>query len=240
MYPFGKSFSYHFIPLIDDNEVTLPTSTDPVSIYIYNNKPTISEARVGTGALSQISPNTWVETDTTSRTIAIPVIEDPTPNNETTTENYWIAINFHLETGGEYQTVVRRLLLERPASHSKRVAVVEADLTDIFPTITKYSTSGQITNYIETAVILIKSFLKSKGYKWASIYRPDEIKLAVIYKALALFAHSQKGEEFKERFVEWNREHLSLIESLKIQLDEDVDGEAEIVKPVGTGWIVSR
>ena len=239
MYPFGKNFNYHFIPLIDNEEVTLPTSTPPLSIYIYDEKPTRQEAINGTNAFATITP-AWTETDTTSRTIVIPAIDDPDPESESLTQNYWIAINFYLQATEQPQLVVRRLILERPKSHSKRIAVVSADLEEVFPTLTRYTGTGDVTGYIDRATTLIKSFLRTKGYSWASIYRPDELALAVVYKALALFAHSQKGEEFKERFVVWNGESKDLLESLSIQFDEDENGEPETQKSTGTGWLVLR
>ena len=113
MYPFGKDFQYVFEPQVDNEPVQLPTSDTP-AIYIYTQRPSRSNGRTGGGSPVQTIAS-WTETDAYSRTFTVSAISDPDPTNESTIPvyEYWIAINYRLQTGAQQQTEIRRLQMER-------------------------------------------------------------------------------------------------------------------------------
>lgn len=242
MFPFGKSFNYLFSPLVDDAPVALTASVPPASIYVYSSQPTRLQARDGSGDIIQtITPNTWTETDGYSRTITVAAIDDPDPNSESLSEEYWIAFNFRLQSGGQIQTSIRRLELERVKTHHNKSAVpTYINLQAIFKPISKYATESEVQANIETALTLVKTDLKSKGFRWSSVYRPDELSLAVQYKALTIFADGQKGDEFRERYDEWSIQYKKLISSINFEYDEDEDGSKDTKVSVSSSVFAYR
>lgn len=228
-HPFGQSFTYWFYPLVDNDTASLPNAilAQAPIIYIFGESvPTRADAAAGTNALQTISSWTWnYQKRAWSFTVA--AIQDPDSASNIETREYWIALNFRLQTAGQIQTVIKPLQLERVVGHNKTVEVNEDDLKKYFPQIDAYSSQVQRLAYISQAVEEVKSALRIKGYDWAKIQRADRLDLCVTYKALSLVMLSQiqePNDKFSIKYIEFKQSYTNALESLKFEYQEDEGG----------------
>jgi hypothetical protein len=238
MYPFGKGFNYLFEPYLDNEPVQLPAGQSP-EVYIFTNRPSREDAASGTGAIAA-AIIAWTDNGAYSRLIAVPAIADPEPTSETVTEKYWISVNYVLEAGGQVQTEIRLLQMERVRAVNTRVKSSELSLQEIYPNIVDLSDSNKIRGFIDKAIVQIKGNLKAKGYEWAQITRLDQLSLMTDYRALMFFAMSMPGDRFEALYEKWKQEYISILSTLLLEYDENNDGEPEPARPIAGYTIISR
>jgi hypothetical protein len=237
VFPFAKDFTYTFTPEVDGDPVTLPSQTP--AIYIFDSRPSRDNVLNGTGSPVQ-TITTWDETDGYKRLISVDGISDPNPTSESTSENYWIGIKFKLDTSEDYQAVIFDLLLERVAAHQDEILTSISRLKDIYPDIDTYANEEDCVGFIDKAKEHVEGNLTAKGYVWAQIKRLKTLSLIVDYRALMLFANTQRGDLFKDLRAEWKQEAQEMLANLKLDYDADGDGSPEEPQPIGSDILLSR
>ena len=241
-YAFGKAFDYYFYPLVDNEELTAVPSQTP-SIFIFsdaNGQPSRDTAAAGTGATQTIS--TWTSV-TGGFKIEVDALTDPDPSSAIDCRTYWVAINFKLKTGGQTQTVLRALDMERVAAHNTRLTVTPTDLTTLFPEISSFATNTTISAAISLAQEECKSILLSKGYEWAQIKRPERLKLAIQSRSMMQLMLNQRkvpGDNFDANYSEYKKQYKSYLDSIQLEIDRDKDGVAETKNQLFGYAVVSR
>jgi hypothetical protein len=236
VYPFGQDFTYSFYPLID-SEQAKDIPGDAPAIYVYGEtKPSRDQARAGTGGPIQ-TISEWTAIDDGFR-FPVTAILDPDPSGAELRRTFWIAVNFRLKAGGQLQTVLAPLVLERVRAHNKTAIVTVADISSEWSHATDYATTEQIQRYIEDGLGKVKSKLKERGFEWAGVNRADRLAAAIRYWAVMrinLRERKTTGDTFDENvklFYSWYTQEL---ESLQFAYDGDGDGEheqkEETVKP---------
>lgn len=237
MFAFGVDFTYTFVPEVDGDPVTLPSQTP--AVYIFDSMPSRDNVLNGTGSPVQ-TITTWDETDGFKRLISVDGISDPNPTSSSTTENYWIGIKFKLDTDEDYQAVIFDLLLERVTAHQDEVLTSVSRLRDIFADIEEYADREALIGFIDKAKEHVEGNLTAKGYNWAQIKRLKPLSLLVDYRALMLFANTQRGDLFRELRAEWKEEAQNLLANLRLEYDSDNDGSPEAPQPIGSDIILLR
>ncbi len=236
-FPFGKSFTYQFFPLADDLPVEgLPSQTPSIYVFTDSSKPDYTAAAAGTGALATISA--WTANQFGGYDITIPAIDDPEPTGGLIKRTYWIAINFILASSEQSQCVIRALEMERVLGHHKRVTVTDADLKSFWPAIESYCTTVELNAMIELSRAAIREELRNKGYEWATIYRPDRLYHACVYKCLDLACLSQlqqQGDKFDKLHDQFSGFYKQTMAGLKVEVDANKDGAPETKASPG-GW----
>lgn len=238
-YPYGKDFDYYFYPLIDDEAVASIPSQQP-DVYIFDDSvgmPSRTDAAAGTGAVQTIS--TWAAVQNGFK-ITVLALTDPDPTGNVNCRTYWIAINFLLKAGGQVQTVLRALDMERVVSQEKSVGVSPSDLTTMWPEIAAYASDTTLQAAIDLATEEVKSILLNRGYEWSSVMRPDRLALAIKTRALMQIESQQRqqaGDNFDRNYTDHKLQYKSYLDSLQIEYDANEDGK-EDAKVEAAGFAV--
>ncbi len=224
-YPFGKDIAYTFYPIADETSVALPAQTATLYLYATESRPSRSEvASSGANATANYSSTAVSANDTSiAFTITAADIPDPDQNSEKDRYTYWVVVKFILKASGQAQYELRALQMERVAGHHKALAVVSGDLTAIYPYATTYASSGEITNFITVATDEVRARLRSEGYEWAQVYRPDRLKNATAHLALTKLAVAQiqsGGDDFKALYDIWFKSYENFYNSLAFEYDQ--------------------
>lgn len=240
-YPFGQNITYWFYPLLDNEAAGIPAAVQAQTpaIYLFDESvPNRSDAASGANSLQTISSWAW-SSQKKAWSFTIPAVSDPHPDSNIPTRVYWIAINFILQSGGQTQTIIKPLQLERVVGHDKVVSVNEEDLRSYFPQIDAYSSDVQRKAYIAQAIEEIKGELRTKGYEWAKITRADRLDICVVYRALAMVMLGQiqePGDKFSIKYQEYKSGFQGNLDSLKFEYQQMEGGIIETGR--GTATII--
>lgn len=244
MFSFGQDFVFWFYPLVDDKPAVIPAAlqAQTPAVYVFADEPSRSAAASGAGAVQTITSWAW-DAGRSGWSFTVDGLDDPDPSGAVVQRTYWIAINFRLSASEQVQTVLRSLDLERPAGHATAVDVGDSDLRDYYPHIEAYSTDSQRRAYVRVGLEQVKSSLKSKGFAWARVHRPDQLKALVCYRALSMLflVQAQAGnDKFAALYDEFKALYQNELDGLAIAYDSDGDGKADTLVPATTGavWLV--
>lgn len=230
-YFFGQSFTRTLYPTENNQPFQVPTQTP--TIYIFNDEPSRLAGSAGTGAIQTVV--SWSQAATTpfGCSYTVPAIDDPYPTADTLTDadmEYWEAINFVTQTGGQVQTLLRSFMLERPTGAPELPGTTAADLKEYFPWASEYFSDAQLNSHIAQAELEVKIELRGKGYEWSSVHNLADTKLLIGYRTLEIAssmasrkvddAHAQRGAWFAKRFE-------ALSKAIKLQVDTTGDGAAD-------------
>lgn len=226
IHPFGKDFTRYFYPLVDDAAPVTILSSQTPAIYFFDTQPSRTAASAGTGAVQTVAAWTW-NAGSSGWSYTVTAINDPDPTSTLTVRTYWEAINFRLQSAGQIQTVVRAFDLQRVSGHAVSVGVNDEMLREYFPQLDSCSTEVQRAAYVTLAVEDVKSRLKSKGYDWAKVTRPDRLTIAIAYKVLymiMLVQLQQGNDKYAVKYAEFKKIYESMIEGLTLEYDANEDG----------------
>ncbi len=233
MFSFGKDFTYTFTPYIDNEEVAgIPTHT--AKLLVYSSQPARSQVIDETGELATYTA-TWA-TNAASCAFSVAAIEDPSPTSIDDNENYWVGIKFYLKSGGQVQIHIAALLLERPRGTQSALSVVVADLSAQFKNIADYCTNQEMLDQIEIQTEMLRAELEAKGFKWASIWRPDRLKRAIVYSTLgALLGNESKreGDQFDRHATKFDNQAAQYLKLIQLEYDTDNNNEPDSVVTSG-------
>ena len=239
-YPYGRAFTAHFYPLIDDAAyVPSLTAGNLVSAYLFATNPGLANAATGAGALPvSITGWTW-DVGLGAFALDIPAIDDPDPTSTYYTERpFFLAVNWRLELSQQVQTTVQALTLERPKGHGTALVVTAVDLEDYYPDIAAYATPAQIVSTVAQATDDVRTRLAVMGYRWAGLTRPDRLKQVVVLRALAIVMLAQaqaSGDKFFGKYAEYKAMYLEALEGLRVEYDASGDGVPDVPDPTGGG-----
>lgn len=242
-YPFGQSITYWFHPLLDNEKASIPAAIlgQTPAIYIFNEQvPTRGDASTGTNSLATITSWTW-NYQKRAWSFIIPAIDDPRPDSNIPSRQYWIAINFTLQAGEQLQTVIKPLPLVRVVGHDRVVSVTQDDLKKYFPQVEAYSSELQRLAFISQATEEVKAALRAKGYEWAKIQRADRLDLCVIYKALSMIMLGQiqePNDKFSIKYIEYKQSFSNALDSLKFEYQAEEGGQVAETKTTATIFVV--
>lgn len=228
MFNFGSDITFEFYPMVDGEPFQLPTQTPTIYVYESETKPTRAAAAAGTGADQTIS--SWNEDEPYVRTFTIDDIDDPDTSEEWKVYTYWVAINYVMEASQQTQTELRALRIARAQSQHKQLDCTTDELRGVWASISEYANLTQLSDYKAGAVSDIKDDLEAAGYEWALMFRPDELKRALIYKVCATVATaeiSEGGLQFETLANKYERNYEDKIKQTKISYDSDRDGEPD-------------
>lgn len=241
-YSFGQDFIFWFYPLVDDKPAVVPAAIQgqTPSIFVFpDSLPSRQDAVSGAGAIQSIASWTWNPTKN-GWSFTIDGIDDPDPVGGIFERTYWIAINFRLSSSEQPQCVLRSVELERPAGHQFNVEVDETDLQSFYPQIGVYATLAHQREHILNGITQVRSALKAKGFRWTRLTRPDHLKPAVCYRALAMLflSQAQGNDKFAALYQEFKTLYQTEIDSLTIDYDSDNDGDRDASPVFGSAGIL--
>ena len=229
-YNFGQDFEYKFAVFNDKSGSykSLAAVTDTPAIYIYDHKPTRENA--SSGADSPVATITdWAnDTETTGKKITIPAITDPEPNNEWKVHEYWIAINYVLVNGGDSFLDLRLIKLSRPKTTGAPFSAQTSVLQEIFSKVGSYASASDQATKIALARKLVAAEFEGNGFDWCELYEPQDLNLAISYRALAeLFSTSKfiGTEEIGELADRFRDNSDKLIKYLKLLFTTKQNGQ---------------
>jgi hypothetical protein len=228
MFPFGRAFTYKFYALINSEFEDLSSVDDPVSIYIYNAKPTRDVAAAGTGDWHTAhlieSITAWTDT-VNGKTIAVAAIDDPEPTGTVDNRTYWIAINFRYAAGEQVQTFLRALPLVRPQAWHATITTSKEDLEAVFTEIDAYISATKQETGIELAKRVIELEFEASGFEWALIWDVDKLRFAVAYRAVSDLLFGLKQPEWMDMARGYRDTSDGILKSIRLAYDSQKEGE---------------
>lgn len=239
---FGKDITFTLYPLDEWAALSIASTADP-AIYVYQDgyKPDRTEAAAGTdnGGLIGTAITSWgATTDGNGKQFTIPAIDDPEPTSEESRRTFWLALNFYLQNSEQKQTVVRALPMERVEVHHKAVGAAAADLEEVFANIDAYCSSDQQTAAINAATDRCQVDLDLMGFEWAQLWRPDRLKTAVVYKALAILAYGEMqgpNDHWYQLGQDYQKVYETIISQIKLEHIDDADQDPALNATQPTG-----
>lgn len=241
-YPFGKDFTRALYSYDATTQpIQLPSQTP--TIYIFSSEPNRTEAAAGTGAIQTISSWTIASTTPYAATYTVTAIDDPEPTGAVAVREYWEAINYIAKTAGQVQTKIRSFEIGRIAGGDSFPSL-GTSLTDLYPAITAYLTTDQITQFASLAREEMRLELRAKGIEWEQVSGLNDTYIGLAYKTIALAVLSQikeQGDRHEIRYREFSAKYEAFMSTLKLPYDEDGDGSPDTtVTPIVTQWVTIR
>ena len=228
-YSFGRDITYKFYPLKEesftDKFEDIALLTDTPDIYVFADRPDRAKALAGTSNLASIT--SWTNTDDgDGKEFTIPALDDPDVDSAKDIYSYYIAVNFTLQDTEQVQTVIRLLPMRRVIGHASTAEPSLQQIVDIYSEAQKYFADYKIENAVKVAFQNIKVELQAKGFEYCSIWNPDALQNCIAYKALSSLALTQFSGTgvWESRFEEWRDTASSLLSSIRLYLDKDMDG----------------
>lgn len=243
-FPFGQDISYTFYPLVgDDNAINLPSDNPAIYYFTDANKPTRDQAQNGTGAVNSGSAITsWTAIPNQNGFVfTIPAITDPDPDSNVDFRTYWLGINFKLKAGGEFQTVIRALEMERVTGHHTQFIVTAADIIQYFPNVEAYYTAAQINAIFWLVKEEIVAYLSDKGFEWSLVWDANRLRTAAVFKVLMKLMEGQRripGDNWDKNHEEYKTSFKTIQSALKLKYDSQrVNEPTDVKKAGGYAWV---
>lgn len=240
-YLFNKDITRQFIALEDDRPFKLPTQNP--TIYVYTQKPSLTEAAAGTGAVAA-AVTSWNQSsvDPYPNTYTLTAIADPASTSDVPSRVYWESITYITKTAGTSITHLRSFIVERADTKSGYPSITGEDLAEIYPAITSYLNSSELAAMIANNLEELIIDLEARGLDWGKLGDLRKLRLALAYKCIAescLSEVKQEGDRFDYRYNKFLEKYNAALKAVQLPYDEDGDGKAEAVVQAKRGyWIL--
>jgi hypothetical protein len=214
---FGKEFEYKVYALSTDDKSKHKLPTAHNGIYLYAEKPTLTEAASGAGSpIFTIAAGNWADTtDGLGKKFTITRVSDPEPNTPNFQKTYYLAINTKTEASDTtpHTPIMREILFTRLRVQEGAIQVSPQDLVRLQPKLKMLcGCLGDLDSYILSAIYEVKSIFNNYTFKFEDIWNPEPLNIVIAHKALAMF-FTGKGQGT----VEYNLMQMH-IESYKTHL----------------------
>lgn len=228
-YPFGRDIEFKWYPFLDNDELKGIPSQAPV-IYLFgpDTRPSLSQARAGTGAIATISAWTAISS---GYKFTIPAITDPDATAEIQSRTYYLAINFYLKNSGDpKQCVLEAIELTRIFGQQTNINVTAPDIVGAYSEITSYVSADQIQKAITDSVNLVKAKMLAKGFQFSRIKNPEVLTQIVINRARMMLFSGQRlrgGDMWDQAYEEEKESYVTLLSGLQVDYDHDNDNQVD-------------
>lgn len=240
-YPFGRDFVYNFDPIVDDKTLQgIPAQTPSIYLFTDTNPPTRANALAGTNSFRNIA--SWTK-KSVGFDVSVGSINDPDPNSELYQRLYYISFNFILFSGGQNQTVIRTMEMERVQAHTVRLEVDPQDIIDVYSSAIDYKSRPEIALLIDVVKNEVKDYLSDEGFEWAEVNDIKRLKPIIVQGALMYLMASERknpGDTFDQGFIFYGTNYSNLKKSVKLKVDKILDGRSKPVKTQTYSNIVMR
>lgn len=222
---FGKDESVTF----SYNEGSEPSSDAP-SIYVFSEKPTKAQVRDGSGSYVVGSEITsWSNgTAENSKEINIPAIDDPEPDSNTVTQEYYLGIEYYIQSSEQAQVVILPFLVSRPVGTLSGHELTIQDLIDVFPTLDEYITDYRLGKWVKLAIDdLSRDLKRQRNVRFDQVINQNDLKYPIALKAASLACYAEfdnPGDQFYDRSKKYEKDYFEEIDSLEIEIDSNQDG----------------
>jgi hypothetical protein len=231
-YQFGKAFTVTYYPSDREGDA-IRASADAPTIYLFgpDTKPGRDAIIAGTGSIETV--NSWTKNGT-GYDITFSAVEDPSPEGQDNTRDFYIGINFTLETGEQSQARLLHLLVSRPLGFDNELRVTSCDIEKYFHTVDDWMTNSQQGAFVDEAIRWVRGRLRDSGYRISKMQNVEDLETAVIQRtinriAMSLIADGNTGFlELKEDSASEADKALVRLEAI-IDIDEDGDEDTTIV-----------
>lgn len=222
-YPYGKDFTHYFYPVdLDGNALDIAVTAP--AIYIYRTRPTLDQARAGTGSPLE-TVITWSDVPG-GKSIAFDAVDDPAPTQAEYEWPYYIAVNYYLTATEQKQTRIDEIILFKALAQTTSHGVTAEFIKKIYPAIPAYVTDSRIEDHTEIGLEVLKIDLEKSGFKWAQVPDARKYRLALAAKTVQLASESlriEEGDKF-DLFAKTMEALYAKSLSVSVPYDSDRDG----------------
>jgi len=221
--PWGGAFTFPYYPKVGGEALNPPTQTP--TIYIFSEKPDNDNAQNNTNGDALETISSWTETKDNYRPFTVAAIADPADGSES--KHYFAAINYVPVTSGSSTVDIQVFQLERPSGHTADTNVSAEDVKKYANDLaTYYPSSSDINEQVDIAETEARIMLSFKGYEWAQIKNPEDLRHLVIYGALEKLWLNQSHEpddRFYQKYEHAKNMKIAIAEALRLEYDADKD-----------------
>lgn len=232
-YVYGRSFTFNLYTFEDRTQITnLPAQT--IQAYCFRDQPSRADASSGSGALS--SPTQILAGGNANISLTIPAIVDQDPTNLLSYRLHWIAVNLILQAGGQVQTIIKAIKVERASGQDSEIGVTLQSIQDIYPDVLSFLSSGEINAMITLAKADLLDDLTNRGIDWNQVHRPDQLSNALLFNTLTYIYNSQiqrEGDRFYVSSAKSQARYESIKANLKLAFDATQAGDKTNVVKTG-------
>jgi hypothetical protein len=227
-YQFGKAFTVTYYPTDTEGDA-IKASTDAPNIYLFghDNKPGRDVILSGTGAIETVT--SWTKNGS-GYDITFAAVDDPEPDSHLNTRDYYIGINFTLEAGEQVQARMIAIQLSRPLGYDNELNITSCDIEKYFHTVDDWITNHQQDSFVNEAIEWVRNQIRDNGYHYALITNPEDLRIAVIQRAINRIAMSLIADG-NTGFIALKDDSMSeankTLTRLQALIDTDADGEAD-------------
>jgi len=218
---FGKDFPYRFTPFQGDEQVRdIPAHT--AKALIYSQEPSRSQVIAEEGAEATYTAE-WVA-GAKHVEFQIAGIPDPDPSSDTVNATYFIAIKFRTDSdvGEGEQLDIFALPLARPGGTDSELTVTIEDCRQKYSKITTLFSPEDIETEIANQISNAKVMLKGRGFGWAELVEPSQLKSVIAYSTIAALMIGDtlgSGDKFSEVSAYFKGEAEKILKQLNIAYD---------------------
>lgn len=223
--PFGAAWNYTYKPQVGGEYVT-PTGTP--SIYVFTDRPSEAVARAGTGAIQTISAWTYTAS-TNSALFSVAAIADP--QDGTREKDYWIAINYSINSGAQKQLDLRSFRLSIPDGMDENPTPTVASIfTEYDRHLDAEFEPGDVPLFITRAEKKVKRDLKWSGYSWPKVESMSDLYEAVAHATLMYLYNDlikTPNDVWDLKYQRAEADYKVFLGSIKIIYDENEDNQID-------------
>lgn len=241
MYPFGQEFIVN-VYAWNDGQLLQNIPAQTITTYLFRTQPNFDEALAGTGALATIS-TTYTSGDIA---LTVPAIDCPNDMNAVDANyqyDYWLAINFVLESSEQTQTIIRAIQLQTVHLTDQTPNVTAEDIKTLCPRISTYFDDDDLAAFIATASELVQEALRKRNLAFNFIGRLDRLQPLIKFKAIEL-AYSSEIQGMNDKFSAlaaiYRDGYENALGGLKVEYGLMNDTASLDVKQIATSITVQR
>lgn len=236
---FGRTIDHRHIPIADDEDVA---AYELASARMYASAPSLAQKQyTDTSGVVGTAKTSWTEVSPGEYKILFDRVTDPSPDSDDDYEQYWVVVQFTLESGGDTVFTEDVIFLWRPDAMNSKFRVTPPDVYARERKIEKVQPTTDFThNKIEIAVVEVDRVLRSRGYSRKRTFNRESMNEAVALLATAdacLDLASENGEIWLKKEAIWRSRYDAAVNSIPLGYDVDGDGEPEADEQVFGGAV---
>lgn len=240
-YNFGKDIVRKLYP--EENLQPLQVPVQNPTIYLFSAQPSLADAALGTNAIQTVTSWTQNGIAPYAITYSFTSVSDPSTTGSTYGRTYYEALLYRNKAAAQVQQVIRTFDLERPEAPAEAPNATVTDLANVYPAITAYATTPQLTEHIGIALEEIKTELRAKGLDWAQLGNQARLKYALAYKTISLVCLSQireREDKHEFRYKEFQLKYQAQMDSIALPFDENKDGIFDSVEQAQSMFVIGE
>lgn len=246
---FEKDFTYDFYPLREDRCTYEVLPAAPVSVYLYDGRPSEEDAATGANGSGYSVIETvlaWNDTDDgQGKRISFAAVAEPA-DFDGVSRKYYVVVNTALTN--PIPPIIKEVTFKRLASQESIIDISLSDILGIEPQIELFCNKqgrcvGEVERYVDAAVKELKIKVTTCNLDYSNLPDPAEIEYAASLLAISKFFFGQSrevGDVHWGNGLRYDEKYGEMLKATGITIDEDGDGSPDGQRQASSGILSLR